>query len=501
EFIYIFRGKKRRKGGKRVEIEVIIPKTYENNNEKVFEKMSDPTVGYIQYVGHAGGRNQLSNAIEDARKKYGNKIISQPKIFVGQACWSFKNYAPSIKRIFPYSHYIGTKEISNVVEGQNLFEDILNGVLEEKSWAEIYKKMKKRPHPFEKTKDGKVKNWKIEEYTKGLVASNYVMPDSIENLQTLDSDGDGIPDSRDRQYNLIASTVNYEESCNPSMPGAIEQPQQSLNDQINYVNQYLEKLFKYTSSDVVPFVSVDLYEDSNPAYDIYGWYEGSDDAKQNLVKINSTYVENIEDLRTDSYKEQLQLKISFNHRYMKASPKALTMMAMKEIYEYLYKNIDLEKMNEENEKADGNKDKIIYKDQKELNTEDKEKIFYLSMVDIMRGFHMPQNKDKKDVYENLFLTFKEKYKIPEELTFDMAFQFVWSKKYAGNKETWHEDPDLSPLYQKYQEYNEKIKHPDEMKEDPHFTKYEELKKEKKDNDTIAQILACEELIQKINSLL
>ncbi len=491
EMVYIMHGAKTDKDGKNIPIEVHIPKTFGSNNEKVFEKMNDPNVDYVQYVGHAGGRNQLSSAIQSAYKKYAIKESDQSKIFVGQACWSFKSYAPHIKRVFPYAQYIGTKDISNIVEGQNVFEVILDGVLRDQNWDQIAEEMRKRPSPFIK-KNGR---WTLPKKTRGITSSNYVLPNDPKILDVIDSDGDGIPDSRDNAHNLIISRFRSEETCDPTLPNSNEQPGHRPLDILNVVDRTREVFF--------PFVNLGVDESAN-RYNVQGWHHENDDRNQDLLRIRTDFYGNQNDFMeiNGQMMPVLNLDLSFNARFMRASDRALVLMAMKEVGDYLYANYDVDQW-----KRDFKEGNIRDHDEYELNKEEpdktkgKEATLYASIVDLMRAFQMPQNRDNFEIYRDLYESFRQKYEISSEIDFITAYQFVWSKAYAGNKDYWRDDTYLRPLYDKYTEYSQKIKNPEQMKDDPHFAKYEELKQKGKDNDTISQHLACEDLMKKLRGKL
>ena len=494
EMIYVISGAKKDQSGKLVPIEVHIPKTFGENNERVFEKMNDRKVDYVQYVGHAGGRNQLSNAIQTAYEAYAVQQSDQAKIFVGQACYSFKNYAPDIKRIFPYAQYIGTKDTSNIAEGQNIFEVVLDGVLHDREWGSrekgketgVYKDMLDRPSPFIKKKG----RWTLPKKTRGITASNYVLPNDPEILNVIDSDGDGVPDSKDTEYNLIVSKFRSEETCNPSLPAPNEQPGHRPLDILNVIDRTREVFF--------PFVNLDISEYAND-YNIQGWYSEYDDQRTNLLKIyrNGGEQNNFREVG-DRVLPVLSLEIQFNTRFMRASDRALVLMAMKEIGDYLYKNYDVAKWKRDYKEGTV-KDYSEYslEKPKALAAKEKEVVFYSSIIDLMRAFQMPQNRDNFEAYRDLYESFKEKHEIPAELDFVTAYQFAWSKTYAGNKDYWKEDTYLKPLYDNYKEYLTKLKKPTQLKTDPHFKKYRELKKKGKDNDTIAQYLACEDVMKKV----
>jgi len=88
--------------------------------------------------------------------------------------------------------------------------------------------------------------------------------------------------------------------------------------------------------------------------------------------------------------------------------------------------------------------------------------------------------------------------LPENIDFETAYKWSWAKKWFGNTEAWNSDPLLQLFLDKYNKYirNEKLYGKDLKRlQEKNPTRYAKIKT--KNKTTIAQYLACEDIMNKV----
>ena len=172
--------------GNRPKTEILLrsPKNHDDK-PRLFEKMDDPSIDVIAYTGHAGYGHRVDSAINDGVRGSG-----EGKVVVLMQCWGVGN-VESLERAFPDAQVISTTEPSTDNHDQFMFEKLLDGIVQRKSYGTMAKEVS----------DGMRNAWWKDDADPD---KHFFFPNNRELLgQRLDRDRDGVRDLTDHIFNIV----------------------------------------------------------------------------------------------------------------------------------------------------------------------------------------------------------------------------------------------------------------------------------------------------------
>ncbi|UCD15760.1 MAG: HEAT repeat domain-containing protein, partial [Candidatus Omnitrophota bacterium] len=384
--------------GRLVTTRIEVPNPQEWYN--VFEAVIDPTVDIIAYFGHSCAGFQLEESLKDAPlEMVGTKIIFM------DSCHSFKYYYGQLHNLYKQAIIAGTTEMTKGTIGTVFLEALKKGILAGESIASIKSnfidwayKTKHRRHPSDKPE------YYLITHEGEIDVNKYA-----------DDDGDSIPNIDDPRYDLVGrvNPVIYKDI---TFRYALAEPVRSL---INVVN-YMEARFSVNS--FLKHFKIRLPTESNEGFTVKGWFRHIEDLLE-AVRIIRQY---------DWNTNEEYFTIEINTGYQFCYDTGLKLLAMYEAYRYFADNYEIKTI-------DG-KEEVVYKTvYDELTPEQNLWAFIKGFEVLALEFYAMGGEEKQQELEALFNQFKEKYNLPQELTFDLANKAYWAKEIAGTE--WAEDTD------------------------------------------------------------
>ncbi len=461
--------------GVEIELQIVKPSLkkqgFENN---VFDMINNEEIDGIVYFGHAGGGNELAQSINSAPK--GERNIDLYKQVFFAACSSMSYYAPDVKYLFPKAHFFGNRRMTRGNDDAYALDTLIRGMTKRKTYKEMREDLYKRYEILNYTNSGR-------DHDEG----NLMWPDERENLRFRDTDRDGIMDDQDRRFNIDLSEEQVFEEIRFDIAGASELPTRNLRSVKSFLNGRFIGSLEAFGDIRFPRKERNI-----------GWFNkyegefaerlGREDIGDELVKISNVHTEQ------NMYGEDVhyfELEISAAYKY--CSDRVLKALVAYELTDYFLKNYEVQ------DGAPVKREEPL----EALEGDDKYKPFLKGLDNMMHEYHSasPTRKDEiRPTLEAIYLQMRSKYNISSEINFETAYQWSWAKKWFGNTEAWEGDELLQPFFDRYEDYMKKLGDLNLMKNDPHYQKYLELRGKGKDKHTIAQYLACEELMKKVEAL-
>ena len=216
--------------GRTMKVNVEVIKTYAEGHKpekRLFNDMSDPNTDIEFYTGHSNlGGNVLGALAAGPKEQNGDKWV------INWMCRG-KQVLADVYNRFPNAHYTTTTDPAYVMHSDKFTNGLFQGIVERKSYAEIWEKMGSMPVWWKGTD---LKNW-------------FMRPDDPRILQVRDLDRDGRVDlSRlsglDPLYNVGQSEVT--ESAERFKPVATDvNPQDVPGDKVMRGVNFLNTILTY----------------------------------------------------------------------------------------------------------------------------------------------------------------------------------------------------------------------------------------------------------------
>lgn len=287
--------------GVQTEVRIVAPKPSaykEDFKSDVFEGFADPNIDWIVYAGHSGMGAELALSFRRAPKA-SDVILNGRKLFTCASCWSAKSYLGRFINLYPNSQFQGTNVPATDDVDSLIFGITLEGMLQRKSWKEIEADLaSKKEIPF------------------GYCS----LPHQREQLNNMDSDGDGIPDSIDNVFNLGANTNLTSIDTFTFQPVTSEPPAGKLN-QVAW-----DTTVSFSYDDYLKSFKDRISYPETGEFRNKGWFKPREN-KADFLSINETWLG-----------KEPTFNIEVNAGYSNCSIMTLKMMMIYELNKYFSEN-------------------------------------------------------------------------------------------------------------------------------------------------------------------
>ncbi len=352
----------------------------------VIKEASQQRFKVYQYIGHAGGLNL---------KHVQRRLIEDPVEWIIIGCNSVSRYIGAVQQIAYKSHLSGTTEFAAVTDGGVFLDTFFSALFsgnKRGSYADVRDAVWDKHHQF------------------SVSPSIFSFPDDYDQVSLRDSDGDGIPDRSDDQYNILNRSEQLVDSFEPIESGSL--PERGLMFVMPYVQA---RMHAYGD----PFAEYfELPDDPDVEGAGAGWF---DDRSEQGELFN---------VKESSIRAKLYVRIN-GTLYGKASNKVLQMMAGFELGRYSDTHVEYVPRGVDEEYSYAHVK--IRETPKEITRNRQVFRFLRALEPIVLEMDVEQERALA-LYEGFINHYVQKGMLPEEarnITYEQVKRAYYAKDFAG----------------------------------------------------------------------
>jgi hypothetical protein len=368
--------------------------------KKVFyEMLEDENVDYVLVGAHSTDLISIINRIVQDKRE-GSLIIKGKKIIQFEGCNSAINCSDNIAKFSDNQyHFIGTLQLTSIADGPDIMLSTVNGIRNSETWEEIEE------------------GWSELELD---VPDNHISSGNMGIIKYINFELGNTSAEEDLiTYNDMRARPD------------IREPARSLFSVINYWSSRFEANARFLN----PFRNIKILPYNGDGFRYNGWARDNRNTGKFILNVA---------IRKADEDDEYEVMVETNVAYSLCNEKAVKMMGMFELYNYLaeqyivVKEGDVSVAKEKEMSVRG----ILTPENKTQAFLKAFEVLARELPDISRFTGREENLQELKV---LFEEFKQHYNLPQDITFDMAYKAYWSKEMAGRVRTDETDNALKQV--------------------------------------------------------